>query len=118
MAETMRLLEAAAPARPLPWSAVWPKLISTICPFGLAGVPLWAGLAKAADPSMAALVVRAYEIVLEVVVMPVAWRLLFVEIGIGALLVLGIGTRIAAALSLALLLGSAKAVAWAGDQGA
>ena len=114
----MRNLEAAPPAGSLPRPMVWSKRVPTICGFGLAAVWLWAGLSKAADPSMGVLAVRAYEIVPEMFVRPVACGLPFVEIGIAALLVLGIGTRIAAALSLALLLASANAVAWAGDQGA
>ena len=92
----MRNLEAAPPAGSLPRPMVWSKRVSTICGFGLAAVWLWAGLSKAADPSMGVLAVRAYEIVPEMFVRPVACGLPFVEIGIAALLALGIGTSIAA----------------------
>jgi uncharacterized membrane protein YphA (DoxX/SURF4 family) len=100
----MREIEAATPAGSVPRRQVWPKRVSTICRFVLAGVWLWAGLAKAADPSMAVIAVRAYEIVPEMFVKPVAWGLPFIEIGLAVLLALGIATRIAAALSLALIL--------------
>ncbi len=83
---------------------VWPRRVSTTCRFVLAGVWLWAGLSKAADPTMAVIAVRAYEIVPENFVKPVAWGLPFIEIGLAALLALGVATRIAAVLSLAFLL--------------
>lgn len=104
----MKSLEAAQPM-------VWLKLVSTIGRLVLAGVWLWAGISKVADPSMAVRAVQGYEIVPEIFVKPVAWGLPFVEIGIAALLVLGIGTRIAAVLSLVLLVAFIAGVgsAWA-----
>ena len=111
----MKSLEAAVPDGPLPRRAIWPERVSTICRFVLAGVWLWAGLAKVADPTMAVIAVRAYEIVPETLVKPVAWGLPFIEIGLAALLALGIATRMAAALSLVLLLAFIGGVgsAWA-----
>jgi len=93
----------------------WPAWVSTICRFVLAGVWLWAGLAKVADPSTAVLAVRAYDIVPEVLVKPVAWGLPFMEIGLAALLALGISIRIAGAFSLTLFLAFIAGVgsAWA-----
>ena len=80
----------------------WSKWMSTMCRFALAGVWLWAGLAKAADPLAAENAVRAYQLAPEMLVTPVAWGLPFVEIGLAALLAFGIATRTVAAISLAL----------------
>jgi len=93
---------AAAPDRPERRAMIWSKWISTICRFTLAGVWLWAGLAKAADPLVAERAVRAYQLAPEVLVKPVAWGLPFMEIGLAALLAFGIATRMIAAISLAL----------------
>jgi uncharacterized membrane protein YphA (DoxX/SURF4 family) len=81
---------------------IWSKWISTICRFALAGVWLWAGLAKAADPLTAEHAVRAYQLAPEMLVKPVAWGLPFIEIGLATLLAFGIATRTVAAISLAL----------------
>jgi uncharacterized membrane protein YphA (DoxX/SURF4 family) len=111
----MNSRSAAGILNSAPRPMVWHKRASTICRFGLGGVWLWAGLSKAADPSMAVIAVRAYEIVPESLVRPVAWGLPFVEIGIAVLLILGLRIRIAAALSLALLVAFIGGVgsAWA-----
>ena len=94
----IRVGAAAPDRRPM----IWSKWISTICRLTLAGVWLWAGLAKAADPLVAERAVRAYQLVPEMLVKPVAWGLPFMEIGLGALLAIGIATRTIAAISLAL----------------
>ena len=94
---------AANPDRPELRPMIWSKWISTICRFTLAGVWLWAGLAKASDPLVAERAVRAYQLAPEMFVKPVAWGLPFIEIGLAALLVFGIATRIIAAISLVLL---------------
>jgi len=94
---------AAAPDRPEWRPMIWSKWISTICRLTLAGVWLWAGLAKAADPLVAERAVRAYQLVPELLVKPVAWGLPFMEIGLAALLVFDIATRMTAAISLALI---------------
>lgn len=99
----MRRVGAANPGRPELRPMIWSKWISTICRFTLAGVWLWAGLAKASDPLVAERAVRAYQLAPEMFVKPVAWGLPFIEIGLAALLVFGIATRIIAAISLVLL---------------
>ncbi|WP_354639559.1 MauE/DoxX family redox-associated membrane protein [Kitasatospora camelliae] len=75
----------------------------------------WAGLAKVADPAEAAQAVRAYEILPESLVKPVGWGLPFLELALALLLLIGLGTRIAAAVSAVLLLAfiSGIASAWA-----
>jgi uncharacterized membrane protein YphA (DoxX/SURF4 family) len=79
---------------------VW---VSTAARFGLAVVWLWAGWAKVADPAAAARAVRAYEVLPEVLVKPLAWGLPFVELALGIVLLLGIANRTAAIASLVLL---------------
>jgi len=106
---------AVAPDRPEWRTKIWSNWTSTICRFVLAGVWLWSGLAKAADPLTAERAVRAYQLAPEVLVKPVAWGLPFTEIGLAALLVFGIATRMIAAISLALfgLFITAIGSAWA-----
>jgi uncharacterized membrane protein YphA (DoxX/SURF4 family) len=65
----------------------------------LAIVWAWAGWAKIADPDVARRAVRAYELFPEVLVKPIAWGLPFVELGLAALLLLGIAYRPAAGVS-------------------
>ena len=81
----------------------------------LAGVWAWAALAKVADPDAAVRAVRAYQLLPEPLVSPVAWGLPFAELALALLLAVGLATRLAAAFS-AVLLGVfmvAIASAWA-----
>ncbi|MCU7825345.1 DoxX family membrane protein [Kitasatospora sp. DSM 101779] len=71
---------------------------------GLAVVWGWAGLAKVADPAEAAQAVRAYEILPESLVKPVGYGLPFLELALALLLLIGLGTRLVAAVSALLLL--------------
>ncbi|GJF28771.1 hypothetical protein KNE206_14710 [Kitasatospora sp. NE20-6] len=82
---------------------------------GLALVWGWAGLAKIADPAEAAQAVRAYEILPESLVKPIGYGLPFLELALALLLVIGLGTRIVAAVSALLLLAfiAGIASAWA-----
>jgi uncharacterized membrane protein YphA (DoxX/SURF4 family) len=88
---------------------------STVARLALGAVWAWAAIAKIADPDRAAIAVRAYRILPEVLVKPVAWGLPFLEIAIAVLLILGLRTRLAAILSLAVLAVFAVGVgsAWA-----
>ena len=81
----------------------------------LAGVWAWAALAKISDPDGAVRAVRAYELLPEALVRPVAWGLPFAELALAMLLAAGLATRLAAVCS-AVLLGlftAAIAAAWA-----
>jgi uncharacterized membrane protein YphA (DoxX/SURF4 family) len=81
----------------------------------LAAVWAWAALAKISDPDAAVRAVRAYQLLPEALVRPVAWGLPFAELALALLLAVGLATRLAAAGS-ALLLGLfmvAIAAAWA-----
>ncbi|WP_078660697.1 MauE/DoxX family redox-associated membrane protein [Streptomyces sp. NRRL B-24484] len=71
---------------------------------GLAVVWGWAGLAKISDPAEAAQAVRAYEILPESLVKPVGYGLPFLELALAVLLLIGLGTRLVAAVSALLLL--------------
>jgi uncharacterized membrane protein YphA (DoxX/SURF4 family) len=79
-------------------------VIGTLARLGLAGVFLVSGVLKAVDPDQTYIAVRAYDILPDAGVEVVAALLPWVEIAIGLLLVVGVGTRIVAVLSLALLL--------------
>ena len=76
---------------------------STVARLLLGAVWGWAAIAKIAGPAQAAIAVRAYRILPEALVKPVAWGLPFLEVAIAVLLLTGIRTRLAAFLSLGLL---------------
>ncbi|MFJ6214017.1 MauE/DoxX family redox-associated membrane protein [Streptomyces sp. NPDC092296] len=82
-------------------AAAWAGLAVRL---GLAAVWAWAGLAKISDPAEAAQAVRAYRLLPESLVKPVGYGLPFLELALGLLLLVGLGTRIAAFLSGVLLL--------------
>lgn len=77
--------------------------VSTCARLVLGAVWLWAAGAKILDPAQSVIAVRAYRLLPEVLVRPVAWGLPFLELAIGVLLLLGVRTRLAAWLSLGLL---------------
>ncbi|WP_214402516.1 MauE/DoxX family redox-associated membrane protein [Pseudonocardia lacus] len=79
-------------------------VIGTLARLGLAAVWLVSGVLKAVDPDQTYVAVRAYDVLPTAGVEVVAALLPWVEIAFGLLLVLGVGTRIVAVLSLALLL--------------
>lgn len=70
---------------------------------GLAAVWLASGALKAADPLQTVVAVRAYQLLPEAAVVPVADALPFAEIGLGLLLLAGVGVRLTAVASAALL---------------
>jgi uncharacterized membrane protein YphA (DoxX/SURF4 family) len=78
--------------------------IGTLARLGLAAVWLVSGVLKAVDPDQTYVAVRAYDVLPTAGVEVVAALLPWVEIAFGLLLLVGVGTRIVAVLSLALLL--------------
>lgn len=78
--------------------------IGTAARLGLAVVWAWAGLAKVSDPEAAAQAVRAYRLLPESLVKPFGYGLPFLELAVALLLLVGLGTRIAAGLAALLLL--------------
>jgi uncharacterized membrane protein YphA (DoxX/SURF4 family) len=81
----------------------WLDWAGTVARVGLATVWAWAGWAKMADPGGAVLSVRAYRLLPEALVRPVAWGLPFLELAVAVLLLTGIATRLAGAISAGLL---------------
>jgi protein-disulfide isomerase len=69
----------------------------------LAGTWLWAGIGKIGDPAASVRAVRAYRVLPEWLAKGVGYGLPYVEIGLAALLLLGLAGRLAALLSVALL---------------
>jgi uncharacterized membrane protein YphA (DoxX/SURF4 family) len=90
-------------------------VVGTIARFGLAAVWLVSGLLKAVDPDQTYVAVRAYDVLPDAAVEVVAALLPWVELALAALLLAGIGVRLVAVLSAALLLGFVAGViqAWA-----
>ena len=78
-------------------------VVGTLARFGLAAVWLVSGLLKAADPDQTYVAVRAYDVLPEPGVEVVAALLPWVELALGVLLLVGVGTRLVAALSAVLL---------------
>jgi uncharacterized membrane protein YphA (DoxX/SURF4 family) len=74
----------------------WSPWLATILRLGLAVVFAWAAIPKIANPDAAVISVRAYQLLPEPAVHAVAWGLPFVELALAALLLAGIGTRMAA----------------------
>jgi uncharacterized membrane protein YphA (DoxX/SURF4 family) len=77
----------------------------------------WAAVPKIANPDAAVISVRAYQLLPEPAVHAVAWGLPFVELALAALLLTGIGTRMAASAAGVLLLVYVAAIASAWARG-
>jgi uncharacterized membrane protein YphA (DoxX/SURF4 family) len=90
-------------------------VIGILVRVGLAAVWLVSGSIKISDPGQTFLAVRAYDILPEGAVHPVALALPLLELALGLFLLAGLGTRIAAAVSatVLLLLIAAIAQSWA-----
>lgn len=84
-------------------SRMWGGTVAVVARLGLAVVWAWAAIAKLGDADAAVRAVRAYEILPEAFVKPFAWGLPFVELALAVLLVLGLGSRIAGWISVAVL---------------
>jgi uncharacterized membrane protein YphA (DoxX/SURF4 family) len=82
--------------RATPWIGLAARL-------GLAAVWAFAGWEKALDPARAAEAVRAYDVLPGGLVEPVGHALPYLELGMALLLLVGLGTRLVAILSLVLL---------------
>jgi uncharacterized membrane protein YphA (DoxX/SURF4 family) len=78
-------------------------VVGTLARFGLAAVWLVSGLLKAADPDQTYVAVRAYDVLPDAAVEVVAALLPWVELALGVLLLVGVGTRLVAVLSAVLL---------------
>jgi len=90
-------------------------LIGTVARLGLAAVWLISGGSKVVDPEQTYVSVAAYDVLPAGMVTVVAAALPFVELALGVLLLLGLGTRAAAIASLVLLVAFIAGVgqAWA-----
>ena len=90
-------------------------IVSTIARLILGVVLLVAGGIKVADPVTSEQAVAAYQLLPHALVTPVGWGLPFLEMALGLLLLVGYGTRIAAAIAglLMVLFIAAVGSAWA-----
>jgi uncharacterized membrane protein YphA (DoxX/SURF4 family) len=92
-------------------------IVGTLARIGLAAVWLVSGLLKAVDPDQTYIAVRAYDVLPDAGVEVVAALLPWVELALGILLLAGIGVRLVAVLSAALLLVFVAGVAQAWARG-
>ncbi|WP_305092093.1 DoxX family protein [Prescottella sp. R16] len=82
----------------------WTLGVSFLARLGLAAVWLVSGWIKFADPTQTVVAVRAYQLLPEDLVRPVAYTMPMFEIALGLFLVIGLGVRIVAVVSAATLL--------------
>jgi uncharacterized membrane protein YphA (DoxX/SURF4 family) len=89
--------------------------IGTVARLGLAAVWLVSGWLKMVDPNQTYLAVQAYDVLPPGLVSVVAAGLPFLELALGMLLLIGLGTRLTAVVASVVLLGFIGAVAqsWA-----
>jgi uncharacterized membrane protein YphA (DoxX/SURF4 family) len=92
-------------------------VIGTLARLGLAAVWIVAGVIKLLDPGQAYLAAEAYDVLPTAMIGPVADALPLVELCLGVLLLVGIGVRLNAALSAALLVVFVAAVSQAWMRG-
>ncbi|MFC9787838.1 MauE/DoxX family redox-associated membrane protein [Rhodococcus sp. NPDC127528] len=94
---------------------MWIRVVSFLARLGLAAVWLISGGIKFADPTQTVVAVRAYQLLPEDLVRPVASALPMFEIALGLLLLIGLGVRLTAVVSVLVLAGLITAVvsAWA-----
>ncbi|GAA2678459.1 MULTISPECIES: MauE/DoxX family redox-associated membrane protein [Actinoplanes] len=97
-------------------SAVWPW-ISTLARVGLAAVWLIAGATKIGDLAESARAVNAYQLVSYDVAKMIGGVQPFLEIGLGVLLLIGLATRLTAAISAVLLVIFMAGIVWAWTKG-
>ncbi|SBW21181.1 DoxX family protein [Candidatus Protofrankia californiensis] len=93
------------------------RVLSTVVRLGLAVLWLAAGLFKIDDPQGMVRSVRAFRILSEPLVHPVAYAVPFVEIALGLLLLAGLAVRVSAAVSALLLAAYITAIASAAARG-
>lgn len=98
----------------LPAALPWASLVARIVGAGVFG---YAGIAKIGDPAGGVRAVRAYRILPESLVHPVAYGLPAFEIVLAALLLVGVATRVVGAIAAALLAVFIGSVASAGIRG-
>ncbi|WP_425426353.1 MauE/DoxX family redox-associated membrane protein [Actinokineospora terrae] len=90
-------------------------IVGTLFRLGLAGVWLVSGWLKVSDPNQTYIAVQAYDVLPGGLVSVVAAAMPFLELALGVLLLLGLGTRLTGVLSVLVLLAFIAAVAqsWA-----
>lgn len=91
--------------------------VGTVARLGLAAVWFVSGGIKAADLNQAYIAVQAYDVLPSGVVSVVASAVPFIEIALGLLLLLGLGTRLTAVLSAVVLVAFIIAIAQAWARG-
>jgi uncharacterized membrane protein YphA (DoxX/SURF4 family) len=95
----------------------WARVLATVLRFGLAALWLAAGILKIGNPAEMVRSVRAFRILPEALVHPVAYAVPFVEIALGLLLLTGLAVRAGAALSSLMLAVYIGAIASAAARG-
>lgn len=116
--ERERMLDVPAEAVVAPDSRTHPlDVVGTVARVVLAGVWLVSGALKAADPLQTRVAVEAYDVLPAAGAEIVAALLPWVEIALGLLLLVGLGTQAVAALSGVLMLGFLVGVAQAWARG-
>jgi uncharacterized membrane protein YphA (DoxX/SURF4 family) len=92
-------------------------VVGTVARLGLVAVWFVSGAIKASDLNQTYVAVQAYDVLPAGVVSGVASAVPFIELALGLLLLLGLGTRLVAALSAMVLLAFVAAIAQAWARG-
>jgi uncharacterized membrane protein YphA (DoxX/SURF4 family) len=95
----------------------WLDIVGTLVRLGLAAIWLTSGWLKAIDPDQTYVAVRAYNVMPDSGVAAVAAGLPYLELALGLLVLLGLGTRLVAVLSALLFLVFIAGVAQAWARG-
>lgn len=93
------------------------RIVSTVLRLGLGAVWLVAGALKINDPGGMVRSVRAFRILPEALVQPVAYAVPFLEIALGLLLIVGLAVRVTALLSALMFATYIAAIASAAARG-
>lgn len=107
----------AATAVPAFGERAYVRIVSTLLRLGLGAMWLTAGALKIGDPDGMVRSVRAFRILPEALVEPVGYALPFVEVALGATLVVGLAVRAGAIVSTLLLAVYVAAIASAAARG-
>jgi uncharacterized membrane protein YphA (DoxX/SURF4 family) len=109
--------EQRSHAEPAATRSSWRPWVSTVVRFALAAVFAAASLAKIGNTEAMVRAVRAYQILPEGAVRPVAYALPYLELALALLLLLGVATRLVAGIAAVFLILFIGAVSSAGIRG-
>ncbi|SDI08563.1 Methylamine utilisation protein MauE [Nonomuraea jiangxiensis] len=107
-------MDASLSSRNVRWAIPW---VATVARLVLGGVLIAAGALKIGNPADSVVAVKAYQLLPESVAVTVGYALPILEIVVGVLLVVGLLTRVAAAIAGLLMFAFVFGIGWAWAHG-